>query len=430
MSRTPWGSNGADSTHATTYTTNTDRLDDPYHDPYGIPTKPEREFTKYYNIHSKFRQLIEEEKIQCHRYRDNKYKFNYNFDLFDEATRLMMKECEKERNVDVIHVPESYLMQNARPHYSVNEELYPSIEKHIVLRRVILKNFNLDKLQLILKEDNTDDIPINVRGINGEFLKVATVDKSNIVHIHLSIMSIYNGEGADLFMKILNQAIKIINKNKENFSLIFNKALDCNIDKNKIKIKELMKRISDSQKKLEKAKRSYKLLSKLYQNSDMREDSIRSFEVMEKDKRINKIKVKNNLIYVFTNNIKIDLKKAGIFDIGRYEIVYNLLDGDIRVFNRKKMDGCQHPHINSDGLPCWGNMSTTVPKLLAKLDLVGLTNIVLKYLESYRDGGTHVKMFDFIKQLNNNQPNNNNNNQGRINNAHEAMRGWSADISN
>ena len=231
-------------------------------------------------------------------------------------------------------------------------------------------------------------------------------------------------------MKILNQAIKIISKNKENFSLIFNKALDSNIYKNKIKIGELMKRISDSQKKLERAKRSYKLLSKLYQNPDMREDSIRSFEVMEKDKRINKIKVKNNLIYVFTNNIKIDLKKAGIFDIGKYEIVYNLLDGDIRVFNQKKMDGCQHPHIDSDGLPCWGNMSTTVPKLLAKLDLVGLTNIVLKYLESYRDGGTHVKMFDFIKQLNNNQPNNNNNNQGRINNAHEAMRGWSADISN
>lgn len=415
----PWGSfDGEDSTDATTYTTFTDRIN-PYQDQFGMRQEPY--VTKYNNIHSKFEQFVEREIIECRRYEDNKYKFNYNFDLFEEATRLIIREYGMKDNVDVIHIPNSYLnIQSSVGMMPEESEIIT--EKHTTFHRVILKNFQLDKLQLILKEDDIEGTFIYAEDINGRKLKVATVDESNIVHIHLSFLSIYNGEGVDLFMRIFNQAIKIINNKKESFSLVFEKALNSNVDKNKIKIKELMKQISDSQKKLEKAKRSYKLLSKLYQNPDMREDSIRSFEVMEKDKRIDKIKVKNNLVYVFTNNIKVDLKKAGIFDIGKYEIVYNLLDGDIKVFNQKKIEGNQHPHINSEGRPCWGNMSKDIPILLAKLDLVGLTHIVLKYLESYHDGDTHVNMFNFMKRI---DPSNDN-----INNLEERVENANVSIMN
>jgi len=400
----PWGSRDNSRTTDTTATTMTDSVVSDVYSYMMSPPVSVPESSKYNNIHSNFKLSIKDSKLptetvaeyeaskECCRYNENKYKFNYDLVFFEKALQML--------NTDRFNNQKSYLIDVSPLLPSIQtENIEPvdidTIGEQIEICRVSLKN--LDKLQLILVGSNIKGIPIYTKEKNGNRIKVATIDRSNITHIHLSILSIYNGEGVELLMKILNRALKIISNSREkNFSLIFEKAIDHNISKNKVKIHDIMKQISDSQKQLEQAKRSYKLLSKLYQNNDTKKDSIRNFEVMKKDKRIKDIKVRNNLIYVFTNNIKIDIKDIDVFDIGRYEIVYNLLDGDVKIFNQKKLESYQHPHISSEGYPCWGNISTSIPKLLAKLDLVGLTNLILKFLSSYRDEDAYTNIYNFI----------------------------------
>lgn len=42
-----------------------------------------------------------------------------------------------------------------------------------------------------------------------------------------------------------------------------------------------------------------------------------------------------------------------------------------------------HPHVNSGGQPCWGQMQSQVMKLISNLELVGLVETIINYLENY-----------------------------------------------
>jgi hypothetical protein len=55
-----------------------------------------------------------------------------------------------------------------------------------------------------------------------------------------------------------------------------------------------------------------------------------------------------------------------------------------------------HPHVSSDGVPCWGNLGPHVSKLLGERQFVGLVATVVEFLHSYneRDAYRRIEHWD------------------------------------
>ncbi len=52
-----------------------------------------------------------------------------------------------------------------------------------------------------------------------------------------------------------------------------------------------------------------------------------------------------------------------------------------------------HPHVSSDGVPCWGNLGPGIGKLLGEGQYAALVSVILEFLHSYneRDAYRHVE---------------------------------------
>jgi hypothetical protein len=55
-----------------------------------------------------------------------------------------------------------------------------------------------------------------------------------------------------------------------------------------------------------------------------------------------------------------------------------------------------HPHVSSDGVPCWGNLGPHVAKLLGERCYAGLVAVVIEFLHSYneRDAYRRIETWD------------------------------------
>ncbi len=92
-------------------------------------------------------------------------------------------------------------------------------------------------------------------------------------------------------------------------------------------------------------------------------------------------------ILVFTEDIIIETEEYGTHYIGKFRITIPMDSSDIRLYNLNNIrngywPGSHHPHIDSSGRPCWGNVATTVAQLHADRQYCALVNILIGYLES------------------------------------------------
>ena len=81
------------------------------------------------------------------------------------------------------------------------------------------------------------------------------------------------------------------------------------------------------------------------------------------------------------------------YDMGRYTITF---DGDsIRVLGDNGHD-YPHPHVSSDGIPCWGNLGPSVGKLLGEGEFAALVTAIRQFLSSYneRDAYRELHLWD------------------------------------
>ena len=55
-----------------------------------------------------------------------------------------------------------------------------------------------------------------------------------------------------------------------------------------------------------------------------------------------------------------------------------------------------HPHVSSDGVPCWGNLGPGIGKLLGEGQYAALVSVILEFLHSYneRDAYRHIETWD------------------------------------
>ncbi|MBI5611374.1 MAG: hypothetical protein HY902_21055, partial [Deltaproteobacteria bacterium] len=81
------------------------------------------------------------------------------------------------------------------------------------------------------------------------------------------------------------------------------------------------------------------------------------------------------------------------YDMGSYTLH---IDSDrVRIANDNGRD-YPHPHVSSDGIPCWGNLGSVIAKALGEREYVGLVTAIVAFLQSYnaRDAYRDIEQWD------------------------------------
>ncbi len=94
--------------------------------------------------------------------------------------------------------------------------------------------------------------------------------------------------------------------------------------------------------------------------------------------------VEEGLLKVTTHPIELDFE-GYLYEFGTFEVDLPLGEGRvaIRGLEGTKVDGYPHPHVSTDGTPCFGNISSTVAQLLGDGDHLQALTLILEFLRSY-----------------------------------------------
>lgn len=101
---------------------------------------------------------------------------------------------------------------------------------------------------------------------------------------------------------------------------------------------------------------------------------------------VKQVRYKDGTISVFTERIII-FSEDICYDIGEFCIKINTKgqDGAVKLYNlsrREEPRHFHHPHVNSHGIPCLGNIKQIVPCYIAKREYLILADILYNYLKS------------------------------------------------
>jgi len=118
------------------------------------------------------------------------------------------------------------------------------------------------------------------------------------------------------------------------------------------------------------------------------------FESLMKVPGVLDVQAGNGVINVFTEHIYItpDKYPDETYDIGKFRMEINTSgrNGGLRFFNLTRKGGggghsgynIHHPHVNSSGEPCLGNIKEMVATLIGEYEYSALTQVGLQYLKS------------------------------------------------
>lgn len=117
------------------------------------------------------------------------------------------------------------------------------------------------------------------------------------------------------------------------------------------------------------------------------EKTVSEIELIKTQYKVIDIKVVGNILEVYTDDIIIETEEYGTHYIGRFKISVSLENTTIRFTNLNNRrdaywDSSQHPHIDEQGIPCWGSAATTVAMLHGERQYCALVNVLVNYLES------------------------------------------------
>lgn len=166
-------------------------------------------------------------------------------------------------------------------------------------------------------------------------------------------------------------------------------------------ISDAMQRISSCKEQVYSLNESTNIIEK--GNDKLKKEIKKNLEIIKSHKEIRNIKTLNNTIHVFTHpitlTVQLDNDNKRLFEIGSFEIIINIHNNTIQVFNEllntdnsNSEFGYDHPHILR-GNPCWGNLTKIIPELLAKNDLLSLVNITIEFLHSYLQNDQHISPY-------------------------------------
>jgi len=119
----------------------------------------------------------------------------------------------------------------------------------------------------------------------------------------------------------------------------------------------------------------------------------------------------NTSLSVITGPITLELmpngggKGSSLYDLGQLEIMLNSTKkgrGAIRIQKVGNSNDPCHPHISSDGVPCFGNIRELCETLLSQGEIAALVTTIMQYLQSPTDGAdTYFSLanFSLVEQI-------------------------------
>ena len=153
-------------------------------------------------------------------------------------------------------------------------------------------------------------------------------------------------------------------------------------------IEELQKRLT---RKIRETRGAERKLEQLNASADSQlENYGKEFDSLSAVPGVEDVQVSDGVIKVFTEHIYITPDGySDTFDIGKFrmEIYTSGANGGIRFFNiTRKGSGngynIHHPHVNSSGSPCLGNIKELVSQLIGEYEYSAVAQLGLQYLKS------------------------------------------------
>lgn len=109
---------------------------------------------------------------------------------------------------------------------------------------------------------------------------------------------------------------------------------------------------------------------------------------------------KEGSLFARTSNILIE-HNDWVFELARYEINIDAT-GKVSIFSADgtEADGYPHPHVDSNGRPCWGNIGPDLAKAIGRMRVAEALELLYEFLASYNHDGPFVRIGKFDDDYN------------------------------
>jgi hypothetical protein len=324
------------------------------------------------------------EQIEVHEHRVKMDNFSYYRQVITDILQKTLQSAELQK-IDV---------------YNMNGTVERSILGGHKERMIIMGHYPLEQ-----------DGALEIRDAEGVLL-ATYIEKESIINqlnIFPDLFGTYNDDNIRTFQFILNQMEekvflqKILDyswkstSKKEQLTQSFTSALRSQQEKY---IREDKRKIENAEQSI----RDYTLeLKRQYENRNRLMNQVESAEVKLKavdgqiikeldnivaNPKVKELFIKDGKFIVHTQPIYAYHDRTGErYYIGNMKIEMNPQNTQVKFFgdNPRKSywgEGCPHPHVNTSGEACLGNVSTTIAELCAQMELYALTLICIDFLES------------------------------------------------
>lgn len=131
--------------------------------------------------------------------------------------------------------------------------------------------------------------------------------------------------------------------------------------------------------------------------SKFRKDLRREYAALERiaQTSLESLSVHREALHVTTLPIVIEWEGTE-YDFGRFEFTINARraseDINFRALEPQTMDGYPHPHIDTNGIPCLGNIGRDLREALKARDFAGVITLLLAFLHSYNEANPYVEI--------------------------------------
>ena len=100
-------------------------------------------------------------------------------------------------------------------------------------------------------------------------------------------------------------------------------------------------------------------------------------------------------LYARTSNILIE-HNDWVFELSRYEVQIDAT-GKVTIHSADgiEADGYPHPHVDSNGKPCWGNIGGDVAKAIGRMRVFETLTLLYDFVASYNPDGPFIKIGKF-----------------------------------
>ena len=111
-------------------------------------------------------------------------------------------------------------------------------------------------------------------------------------------------------------------------------------------------------------------------------------------KGLTDLQVDERELRAFTDHIEVCWNGVD-YDLGKFEIRIPLQEGTLLIHQKNPdriVDGFPHPHVNSQGVPCLGNITGTVGELMGEAQYFQLVTLLLEFLRSYNEDYPYLRI--------------------------------------